>query len=162
MSSFFNIDFKDFANKVNNYLFRQPLFTAMLDSWMQAMNQVNAELVILRDALGFKLRFNAQIIYLTEYLNQIYDPSLKRIFITNTADIVFTYWYNKIELQTPVYLSNDAEGAAPYYIDNLSELASSIDYIINIPAAVTFDADKVRSQVNQYNVAPKIYTIQTF
>lgn len=48
------------------------------------------------------------------------------------------------------------------YFKNLTEYASSYDFIVMIPVGVVFDIDKMRALINYYKAAGKRYTIQTY
>ncbi len=157
----FDIDYKAVGQRLIPYFLRKTRTIAFLDSIMKALEDVNNLLVTTRTDLQFKLTFNAQIIYLTEYLNQTHDPVLKRIFIEDSSVVRDTYWFRLADAQSAIYLFRDSEGAAPYYLLRHSEVVGGVDYIIHFPAAVSFDQDVVRNQVNVYNLAGRVYTIVT-
>ncbi|MGV7234618.1 MAG: hypothetical protein ACQ9ET_00025 [Nitrosomonadaceae bacterium] len=126
------------------------------------MNQVNALFFAFTTAKVDQTNITGQKIYLEKYLNDTYDPVLKRIFIGNVEKAGFEFLRNKVEQRPPFTLFNKAEGGAKKYLNNKSELFGDFEYIINIPVSVTFVENVLRDQVNFYNPAGRRYDIVTF
>ena len=114
----------------------------------------------------YKLSFTGQVISLEYLLNQYYQT--EGIYISDTApDYPETTIYNTEENETdePVYVFNADETILPeeqVYLYNNEEFDLNINFIINIPIAVTFDENVVRALVNLYKLAGKQYSIKTY
>ena len=127
------------------------------------IKSLNNDLFTFRDEIDSKVKVTGQIIYLEKYLNDLYDPVLRRIFITSVARPPEVYIRNNAEeFPQEVYLRNVSEGGAETYVSNSVENAGLFDFIVNIPTTVTFDTNVVRDQVNLYRAAGKEFDIQTF
>lgn len=114
------------------------------------------------------LAFNGQVVYLEHVLNDQFDASLRRIYIDDPGGtvIVTTYVHNKIEQQPTLYLYNvaDADPNNPI-IYNTSEIYTSTDdFIVHVPAGVFSPTVQVQMSalINQYRIAGKRYSFQTF
>ncbi len=166
----------------------------MLDlmySILKPLKTVNVLFVAFRLAIQYKLQFNAQIIYLEHYLNDLYDPAKRDIYIEDTANIEFNYLYNTIENRPPIYLFNNnnidslynssetsssivsnASEASPLYLGSLigmpfyflnnSEYANQVDYIVMVPVGISYNELLMRKQILTYNQAGKRFNINTY
>lgn len=112
------------------------------------------------DALR-RLSYNGQTLYLEKMLNDIYDPSLRRIVIKHeeSNDV---YWYNEDEGQAPNYLHNEGEtGATQQYLynegENFGALAPGIDFRILAPASLSTKEIQMRADVKKYSLAGKVF-----
>ncbi len=157
-----NIDFDLQLKRLTPHFLRGTIFISFMQSVMKVLNDVNDLQVTLTTDIDFFLRWNSQIIYLTKYLNTLYDPVLERIYILDLVPISNTYLFRKIEGVTPFFIFTKAEAASPVYLRRFSEIQGDLDYTIFIPAVITFDTNLVTSQVKQYNAAGMRFDIQTF
>ena len=158
------IDFqKLFSDRLPEFLRTSPRLQYIY-AIANVLKDVNIEFNTFSDAINFTIRFNSQTIYLEEYLNRVYDPSLKRIFINTVATADTNYLYRFEEARTAaIVIRNRSEGfTANNFLRRREERAVDIDYTINIPVSITFDNNEVSSRVDIFNAAGKRYTILTF
>ena len=158
----FRVDFTDLANKLLPPQRRKPVFKDYLKAAFKPLQQLNDILFNYRRDTRYKLAITGQVIYLEHYLNDLYDPVLRRIYIADTASIEYDYLYNVVETGGPMYLYNAAEAEPPIYLENYSEIASADSFIVMVPVAVTYDETVMRSQIDQYKAAGRQYSIDTF
>jgi len=133
----------------------------LLQAILSPLESLYNKFLAKRNEIIYKLKFNAQVVYLEHYLNDTYDPTLRRIFIQDKANINYNYLFNSAENRTPIYLYNRSE-SSPVYVSNDSEYKYAIDYIVKVPSDITFNQIMMRSQINTYNLAGKQFTIETF
>lgn len=157
-----NIDFNKQLKRLTPHFLRGIVFTSFMQSAMKVLKDVNDLQVALAADIDFFLRWNAQIMYLTKYLNTLYDPVLNRIYILDLVPISNTYLFRKIEGATAFFIFRKSEPVSPVYLRRFSEIQGDLDYTIFFPATITIDTDLVTSQVKQYNAAGMRFDIQTF
>lgn len=114
----------------------------------------------------YELQFNGQVMYLEHRLNDAFDNALRRIYIddpqpTNIQPTVIT---NRADNQPTLIVRNRGEAStqtATFY--NIVELQTRFDFVVFVPTSIhTTSANALRSTVNYYRVAGKIWTFQTF
>lgn len=109
----------------------------------------------------YLVSFTGQVIYLEKVLNDLYDPIGTGIYITDGNNIgIPKYVYTKAE-NRPIYIYNKAESSTPVYVYNKTEYLTSLDFIVNVPAALLNPAleTQIMGIVERYKLAGKRYTI---
>lgn len=171
----YNIDISKLLRRLTPWFLRTPIFLALLGSISTVVKAVNTLFYDFTVDTKYFLSFNGQIVYLERRLNDefslTYAPATRETDIAGN-DIIYIesisapseYLFNKAELRDPRYIFNDAENLAEFYVYNDAENAAidTDNFIINIPAAVTYDENVVRSIVNAYKPAGKTYSIVTY
>lgn len=107
------------------------------------------------------LKYNSQVINMTKRLNDLYDNSLRRIYISNQQGIVDKFIFNSSERQLD-YVYNTIEGSAPFYIGNNSERGIEFDFIVYIPASLVYVSENFNATINRYKFDDKRYKIETY
>ena len=137
-------------------------------SWIAALvapiQTMNTWLWDYVQATRYKMYLTGQVLYLEHYLNDLFDPDLRRIFISDAVSAIAPFVFNKAE-NNPVYIFNKLEGEDPFYLRNISDFSSQYDFIINVPSDITLSAslvNQMRSAVNYYKQAGKKYNIINF
>ncbi len=156
-----SIDFNSSTDKLVPLSKKKNKILAFLYLILHPLKAVNILFDQYKATTNYKLIFNGQVIYLEHYLNDLYDNTLRRIYIEDTANIDYSYIYNQAELLPTLMVYNAAENV-PVYIYNNSEAVDNIDFIIKIPIGVTFNESVLRTQIDYYKIAGKKYTIETF
>ena len=107
------------------------------------------------------LKYNGQIINLTKRLNDLYDNTLRRIYISNQQGITTKYIFNNAERQTD-YIYNTIEASTPFYLGNNSEMGIEFDFIVYVPASLVYESENFNATINRYRLADKRYKIETY
>ena len=114
----------------------------------------------------YLMSLTGQVIYLEHYLNDLFDPDLRRIFISDDSLVLPPYLYNIADNHTPItYLYNVADGADPYYLFNAQDYATPGEFIVNVPSDITLTPliiAQIKAAVNRYKMAGARFTIQSF
>ena len=121
------------------------------------------------NAKKLELKFNAQSIYLSEYLNQSFDATLKRIYIIDDATLFETYIYRTSEsilAADQAYLFRTSETITEdeqVYLDR-SGIAQGIDFQVLVPVAlVALVTDAVfLASVRKYKLPDKTFEVITY
>ena len=136
---------------------------AWLDSLSKPLKTLNGVFDSFRANTLYKLNFTSQIIYLEHFLNDQFDSVERRIFIDTTDDLGFKFIYQKAEskLKNAIFLASEGS-PKKFFIKTFQEIVDTINFTVNVPTVVVFDEDIMRSKIDFYNQAGKIYTIITF
>jgi len=157
----FNIDFKDIALKWLEPDLRLPAILDFIYSLMKPIKTTNNSFQQFRDQVNYKLLFNGQVMYLERYLNDVYDPIKRRIFISDAVRKPINYVYNKLEDKPKMYLYNQSEEQTPIYLYNRLESNGTISFWVNIPEDVTYNTIVITAQINIYKMAGKGFGFKT-
>ena len=106
-----------------------------------------------------------QHLSLEEYLNDLYDATLRRIYITeNDLPAAGETWYLQPETDPQPktwYLQGEGD-PVPKTWWLQSEVVQQNHFTINIPVAISYVEEVLRGQVDPYVVNAYNYDIQTF
>ena len=115
-----------------------------------------------RAATEKKMRYNGQIIVLENLLNDLFDPTQRRIIIINAADVLSRNFYFLASENQPVYYYTQAEYAANphllrHFLYNDVEYGNRYDFIVQAAHGSLTAAQIVRlkATVNYYRIASK-------
>lgn len=155
-----SIDFNNIASKIVPFQLRKSRVIDYLKSLLKPLVFINnlfsnAQIKIDKDVL-----YTGQIIYLERLLNDLYDNTIRGIYIQDVANISKTYLHNRIEVRPPYYLYNRSESEPPKYLKNRTEYFNNNRFTIHVPSSVTFQEIQMRSVVDKYKQAGVNYTIQ--
>jgi len=160
----FNINFHNIVDSITPAVMQRIKFKEYLYSAVKPIQSLHSIFYNFYNQINYQLKFNAQVIYLEHYLNDLYDPTNRGIYIEDVANINYTYIYNKIEGRLPLYLYNNSEipPQQPLHIKHDSELVTTLDFIVKVPIAVTYVEIIMKNQIKKYNIAGKRFAIQTY
>ncbi|MDY0104387.1 MAG: hypothetical protein RBS07_15735 [Lentimicrobium sp.] len=128
---------------------------AFVDAIMFPFQQLYNEFVGYFQAKSYYLNHNSQVIKLEAALNDRYDFANREITI-NTAPYTDHIYISTVPEDRPVYLDNPAT----IFIPTEAEIGfGEFDFIINIPATVSFNEGELRSLVDAYKLPGKTYTL---
>ncbi|SNR16547.1 conserved protein of unknown function [Tenacibaculum jejuense] len=105
----------------------------------------------------YKINHNGQVVYLQKVLNDRFDKTQRRIFISDGLFNNPTYVYPH-EDQKDIYLNTQ-------YIFNQTELEfKDVDFVVVLPSDISVSDEediRMRSLINYYKLASKTYKITT-
>jgi hypothetical protein len=114
------------------------------------------------------LDYTGQDLALENYLNDNYDNTQRRIFITennviNGTQTVDIYLQGESDPSpTSVYLQVES-GGIPFSLYLAGEAVSpSYNFTINIPSSISFDSTLITRQIKNYSEASRVFNIITF
>lgn len=157
----FNLDFRDLVLKWLEPDLRLGRFLDFIYSLVKPLKTTNIAFQAFRNQINYKLQFNGQVIYLERYLNDVYDPISRRIFISDAVRKPIHYLYNKLESKPNTYLYNNSEGHAPFYLFNQIEHNGGISFWVNIPWDVNYNTIVITNQIKIYKLAGKGFGFKT-
>lgn len=156
------VDFNKLIYNTLPYFLRKVRTLAYLYSFGEVMAAINRDFDSYKQGVEYTLQWNGQTIYLERFLNEQHDPIGGGIFITNSDDLPYTYWFNKAENKPPRYLYNVVEGGPNTYLFNQVEVDQAIHFTVNIPVAVSYSPIEVNANIERYAIAGKNWEIVTY
>lgn len=156
----FNINHYLFIQQILPPILRKLLMVEFIHAGTKPLREVWFAFLQFRTSTTYKLQFNGQVMYLEQILNETFDPINQDIYITDDANIEYTYIGLQSETPTEqVYIGLQGETPTNQaYIGTLAEYQSANNFIVNVPATVT-NLFAVRSIIDQYKLAGKKYLI---
>lgn len=133
---------------------------ARLVAWLQVLASPLATLhqtwYVNRLSNIYKLNHNGQVCYLRKALNDAFDPTDRRIYITDGNKYQRQYIYTNIE-QQPKYLGKMSLRQASDYAD------TGVDFRVIVPIGFDLQANiyQLKALVDFYKLAGKRYKIET-
>ncbi len=111
------------------------------------------------------MNITGQVIYLEHYLNDLFDPVLRRIFIADGSIVLPPYLYNLVDDEEHLYLYNKADGEAPFYLYNRPDYGGQSEFIVMVPAAIILTPiliSQIKTAVNKFKQAGVKYSIENY
>lgn len=151
----FHIDFK----KLLRWMLPLRIRAIRILAFVYAFNNEITRVYLLfkqnRKGNLYRLHITPQVCYLEQLLNDRYDFTQRRIYITDGLDKPPVYVYQNSELK-PVYL-----GTVIIYTGGESGDLKD-DFIIYVPVDLVFENAEMRSLVNIYKLAGTKFKIQRY
>ncbi len=142
----YNVNFRDVVNAVTWFYLRTARTLSLLFSLIKSLQTLNNDGVVV-EALGqdspsfFQLVrhiqkfviFDARTLYLQKYLNDIYDPVLKRIVIVNdnTSHVIYIFNLAETTDSTIFYLYNSWDATVAYKQGSAPPAETDADFVLN-------------------------------
>lgn len=134
--------------------------TTLLDACIGALNYVKEQLLKLRSDLFCSIALTGQVYALEKMLNDKYDKTLRRIYITNGTFREQVYIFQHKE-NSPIFIHKQDEDIK--YLYNFDEIGSvSGDFIVNVPTSISASTNEISVMIDIYKLATKTYTIKRF
>lgn len=152
------------AKSIMPFKLRNNTQDAWLSSLMQPIQTINTTFSELVKKHRYDLSFNGQVIYLEHIINDLFDTTLRRIYITDPTNapndnVYLTYI---VEGQPPVHTTYVSENEPGLFIEYASESINFVDFIVKIPTSINTPQviNKMRGVINKYKIAGKKYSIE--
>jgi hypothetical protein len=158
----FNIDFRQIAYNLTPWFLRELRSLAFIYSLIKPLKDLNVIFNSYRTNTLYNLQFTSQTIYLEHYLNDQFDPINRAIFITTIDLVTITFIGRYFEPIYNIIEYNNIEGQLNPFVYNNAEQSALPNFIVNVPAALSFNSDEMKEKINFYNQSGKTYLITTF
>lgn len=155
MSDFFDIDMNKLVEERIPLRLRTPRVLAGVRS---ASSELNKEYQAFRtNRLNnlYILGITPQVCYLEKMLNDAYDLTQRRIYITDGLDKPITYIFLDVELK-PVFLGSK------YIYTNGETSIMNDDFIVYVPMDISFEEEEMKGKIKGYKLAGTRFKIQRF
>jgi hypothetical protein len=157
----YNLNF----NKLVSWLITSQLFEPKMYKWCRALvlplNSSLSNLMAFRKQRLYNLSITPQVFSLECMLNNKFDSTLRRIFISDGENDKKLFVYRRLE-NVPMITHTTAE-AIPQFIYKKNELTTTVaHFVVNVPASLTIDLNVLKSVLNTYKLPDKNYKILLF
>jgi hypothetical protein len=158
-ASFYNIDLKKLSRISLPKSKRKAKRLARIYAAIYAASEVFQQLMRFRKAKLYQLMITPQVCYLERLLNDRWDFTQRRIRIVDGSDKPPLFIYQEAE-EKPVFIYQEEENQPVFiYTEGESETITD-DFIIQVPVAVSFDINEMKSLVKAYKLAGTKFNIQ--
>lgn len=159
MSTIFEIDFSKLTRLLMPPRLRKTRHMAWLQVLMYPVNTLFQQFRRNRDANLYRLKITPQVVYMERLLNDRYDIAGRRIRITDAMSYAAVYIYQEAEAKDhALYMESEAR---PTYLYTESEIGdSTADFIVMVPAVLSFNENEMTALIDAYKLAGKSYKIQ--
>lgn len=134
-------------------------------SWLQALFAPLRTLYTLfngrRVTNLYTLSITPQVCYLEKMLNDRYDDTERRIYITDGERVPDVYIYLEDE-QKPLYIYLDSEASPVYIYTKAERETGESDFVVHVPSTIIYNDNEMRALLDSYKLASKRYNIVTF
>ena len=171
MANIFDIDWNNVVENLTPYFWRTTNDgneAKMLANWramIKPVQDVSDDLLTLQTETVDFLQYTGQHKVLEEYLNNLYDNTLRRIFITeNNLSVVDPNLYQTVETDpVPLALYQTGEVViSSLTLFQTGEASSGANFTVNIPSTITYDTNVITAQLRNYVEAAKTFDFVTF
>jgi hypothetical protein len=156
----FKIDFQKLALLMTPIFWRKSVFIDYINLFVEPLAVVHADFLRFREKEKYKVIHTGQVLLLEKVLNDSFDKSDRRIFISEEAIFDPLFIYSTIE-NKPVFLGTE------YVNEKQAENVIEVDFIINFPIAlkpnnsialINFE-NRIKAETNYYKLASKRFKI---
>lgn len=155
---------RNWLTQYNSPLLRDASVIALMYSYIKPVSVLFDDFTAKRADIDRKLKHNSQQLSFAAVLNDLFDPTIRRITVATNDDVtVSVYIYNdseEIELAQETVIYNDTELGDGPVIYNDNENSNVADIIIHVPSAViATQLTRIVAEVNRYRLAGKTFLI---
>lgn len=109
----------------------------------------------------YRLSITPQVCFLEKMLNDRYDNTLRRIFITDGILRSQQYIYTEAEQRTKyIYTSGEANILYIFTSNEVGYIGGS--FIVNVPSDISFNMDEMRALIDIYKLAGRTFEIKIY
>lgn len=110
----------------------------------------------------YLIQITSQVISLTGYLNDQYDPFLRRIYLITLNDYTNGEWLAlESEVEPFLWLGFESENTG-VWLSQEAEQNTGLDFIFYIPIGIVSQSNLIKQAVTAYKLAGKTFSIETF
>ena len=172
MANIFNIDWNNVVENLTPWFWRKTAsgtenkLMPELRSMIAPVQDISDDMNTLQTNTLEFLNYTGQHKAMEEYLNDLYDPSLRRIYITENdiagIDAVNLYQSGEVNPEPYTFYQSGEVNPGPIAFYQSGEAVVDDNFTVNIPSSIVYDADRINSQIRNYIEASKNWDIVTF
>lgn len=157
---FFNVNWSRFAVQTLPTALRKTKVVQFVLALYEPIKDSYNGFVQFMDEQLYDARINGQVIKLERVLNDTFDPIDRRIYITDglyyDAPTFYEEWKN---MPVIFYAEGDTRNPVFWTTDVLNNRVS-VNFYVNVPAAIFFDSARMRALVNKYKILGRTFEIK--
>ncbi|MFT3750975.1 MAG: hypothetical protein QM768_21860 [Agriterribacter sp.] len=141
---------------------RKPGFMAFMQALLFPLFYAHDRFIRYREAKLYQIMITPQVAMLELLLNDKYDSSEKRIYITDAEWHLPVFLFQEDELQ-PVYFFRADEPDEPVWLYTEGEAGEAkTDFVVHVPDTITLNEPEMRSYLDQYRLFGTKYKIEQY
>ncbi|WP_165026839.1 hypothetical protein [Dysgonomonas sp. ZJ279] len=158
MKKYFSVNYQKLVVLLTPTFLRSPLILAFLSALVAPIDYLYSSFMRFRDANLYHLDITPQVCFMEKVLNDRFDRSERRIFISDGERFDQMYLYTQSEaLDEYIYLPS--EGYVTYLFTSAETGAETVDFIVSVPQSLQFNAPEMSAVIDLYKLASKTYKI---
>lgn len=159
----YNINIKQLGLLLLPTFLRQPLMASLLYAALTPLGYLHTRFMLFRQDAAYRLGHNGQVCHLRAVLNDTFDPELRRITVTDTAQNIGVLFVHLREKGQAVLVPQRETGTTLLVNRRGFGGVSGYDFVVNIPLALRgLDESRLKAVVNTYKLASKRFAISYF
>jgi len=172
MANIFNITWSNVVENLIPWFWRETTngneakILPYLRSIINPVQTISDNLLSLEETTIDFLNYNGQHKILEEYLNDLYDITLRRIYITenNIGSIdKLAIGLTSDTITSPITIGLSSEIVSiPLVIGLSGEILAGFNFTINIPVSITYNTIVLTAQIKNYSEASKTFNFTIF
>ncbi len=131
---------------------------------LKPLQKLNWRLELAIENIRYRLNLNGQVIYFEHYLNDLFDPTNRGIYISDGAPVFEPILFNKAENALNIMVRNKSEPQPTVFIFNREEYDTQYDFIVNVPNQISLTTqliNQIKAYVNRYRIAGTRFKVQS-
>ena len=161
----YNSAFAKFAKNALPHFFRFEWLKDFIYSLIKPLQDVSDDFYSTISTVDLYLKYTSQHLSMEEMLNDKYDSTLRRIYITENNVIgqdMDIYKESETNPNPRAIYKQGEDNPVPILIYKQSEYPISVyNFTINMPVTITYDSDEFEYLINSYT-EPRTFNVVTF
>lgn len=112
-----------------------PKMVALVNAFSAPFKLLYNDFIARRTRNIYKIEHNSQVCYLEAALNDSFDVTQRRIYITDGNMYTQLYIFTEVESK-PLFVFTEAENKPVYIYPESDYVQTRVDFIVNIPAVI--------------------------
>lgn len=151
MKNWFRIDYLKLVRLLLPFILRKPRIEAFVEACISPVDALYTHFLSFRYDNLYHLSITPQVYSLEKALNDRFDYTQRRIYITQGIRRELTYIYTQGE-NLDEYIGIDNENNDMYLYAGSESGENSASFIINVLSAIFFNEAEMRAMVEMYTV----------
>jgi hypothetical protein len=166
MMNVYSINWNIFSDNQLMGKLRKPKIRSFAKILLHPMKLLHLDFLNFRQKCLYRIQHNSQICYMEAMLNDLFDPSLRRIRIVNVTFLEPIYFYEPEE-NRDVYFYEPEEGRDVYFREEEDFAGDGVDFLVCVPpdlqpqteAATMAYITRMSGEVEYYKLYSKNFKI---
>lgn len=160
--NWYRINYKRLVLLLLPTMLRKPVIAAFLEAMTTPVSGLYTRFLSFTDDVRYRLNHNSQVCYLEAVLNDAFDFTERRIYITDAEILEWTRFLWLESEDKPVMLET-----GEIFILNSERFigADSLDFVVNVPVSLNLsenDYNRMHALLRYYKLASKRYNISLY
>jgi hypothetical protein len=157
----YNVNWVKLVKMLTPIVLRQNPLTCFIKAFTHPFIILHNDFISYSNRVNYHLQITPQVCYLEKALNDKYDLVHRRIFITDAPEYLPIILFRKSE-NKKLLIKRKTEGNPQVLYTKPETALFGVDFIVNIPVGIVFDANELKAFLQVYKLATKTFKIKIF